>query len=159
MASSKSACRKRRRAAGLRRYKRLRREGRLPVHTRAERKRAAQERERAREAVRREERRNRRVAAIAVPPAAAAAFIFVPPSGHISPPEFHQLAIVPAAAPWLADLERPDYPHTDLLEIPEPDPFIPALGTASPFANYGPYPRGVTHPGDWQRNRWLMHYD
>jgi hypothetical protein len=161
MASSKSARRKRRRAAALRRYRRLRREGRrLPVHTRAERKRAAQERERFREAVHREERRNRSVAAITVAPAAAAALIFVPPSGHISLLEFHQLAIAPAAIPWLAVPERPDYPHTDLLEIPEPSSFIPAAGTASTFASYRPYPRaGVTHPGGWRHYRWLMHDD
>ena len=138
MSSSKAARRRRRRTAALRRYKRLRREGQLPVHTRAERKRAAQERERARQALRRKEHFNHKVAAITVPPAAAAAFIFVPPPGHISPREIHWPYIAPVGTPWLGDPERPDYPHTELLEIPEADSFIPAVGTAATLANYRP---------------------
>jgi hypothetical protein len=154
MSSSKTARRKRRRAGALRRYKRLRREGRLPVHTRAERKRVAQERERSREAERREERRNCRVAAVTVTSTAAAAFIAVISPEHILPHEIYRPYIAAEATSWP---DRPDYPHTDLLEIPEPDSFIPAMGTASSFASYRPYPRGVTHPGSWKRYRWLMH--
>jgi len=158
MASSRTARRKRRQAAALRRFKRLCREGRLPVHTRAERKREAEERQRQREAERRRTRRNRKFAAVAGTPTVAAAIITFAPPVHISLHEIYGPYVVAEATSWP---DKPDYPHTELLEVAQPDPFIPAVGTASPFASYGPYPSGgvTSHPDGWERYRWLMHDD
>lgn len=158
MASSRTARRKRRQAAALRLHKRLCREGRLPVHTRAERKWQAEERERQREAERRRTRRNRRFAAVAGPPTAAAAIIIFVPPVHLSHHEIYRPYVAAEATSWP---DKPDYPHTELLEVAQPDPFIPAVGTASPFASYRAYPSGgvTSHPGGWERYRWLMHDD
>lgn len=49
VSSSKAACRRRRQAARREQYRQLRKAGRVPQHTRAERARAAAERERQRE--------------------------------------------------------------------------------------------------------------
>lgn len=128
MVSSKSARRRRRQAAALRRYKRLRREGRLPVHTRAQRRRAAAERELQREAERRRFARIRILAGSAAAPPAAAAVMFLAPPVQISLHKVHEPYIAAQALSWP---DRPDYPHTELLEVREPDPFIPAAATAT----------------------------
>lgn len=64
--ASKAARLKRRHAARLRRIKRLRKAGRLPVHTRTERKRQEREWQAMREARRRRARQRRRAARVAV---------------------------------------------------------------------------------------------
>jgi hypothetical protein len=139
MASSLTARRKRRQAGALRRYKRLRREGRLPVHTRTERRREAEERERQREAERRRARGIREVATAAVIPTAAAALITLAPPVPIPLHGIYRPYFAAEAASWP---DRPDYPHTELLEVVQPDPFIPAAATASAFTSYRPYPSG-----------------
>jgi len=155
MPSSRSARRKRRQAAALRHYKRLRREGRLPVHTRTERKRAAEARKRQREAERGRARRIRQIAAVAVTPTAAAAVITIAPPA-ISLHRFYGTYVAAEAASWP---DGPDFPHTELLEVGQPDAFIPAVGTASVFTSYGLQPSGGVNPrpDSWERYHWLMH--
>ena len=126
MASSRTARRKRRQAAALRRYKRLRHEGRLPVHTRAERKRDAEERERQREADRRRTRRNRKFAVVAGTPTAAAAIIIFAPPVHIS----------------LHDIYGP-YAAAELNFIARDQPDYPRAGTS------GSGGARSVHPGSW----------
>lgn len=139
MASSKSARRRRRQAAALRRYKRLRRADRLPVHTRPERRRAAAERERLRETERRKVGRIRATAAGAAPPTAALAVMVLAPPAHISPHELYEPYFAAQPTSWP---DRPDYPHTELLEAQEPHAFIPAAGTAAVSSGSGLYPSG-----------------
>src|SRR5258708_2448358 len=150
MASSKTARLKRRRAARKRRDKQPRKSGRVPVHTRTERKRAALEREARRRRDQRRARRSRKVAAIAVAPVAAAAVITVLQSAHIPRPQLYRPFY--AAQAGLASSDKSDSPHTDLMEVMLADPFIPVVGTASPFTHNGPYPAGGFN--SWELNGW-----
>lgn len=149
MASSRSARRKRRQAAAVRHYQLLRRKGRLPVHTRAERKRAAEERKRQREAEHGRARRIRQIAAVAVTPTAATAVITTAPPA-ISLHKIYGTYVAAEAASWP---DGPDYPHTELAEVVQPDAFIPAVGTASTSTSYRLQPSvGVNpHPDGWER--------
>ena len=105
------------------------------MHTRTERKRAAEGRERQRGAERKRGRRIREVAAIVLSPTAAAAVITFAPPVHIALHEIDGPYVSAEAIFWP---DRPDYPHTELLEVAQPDSFIAAVGTASAFTSQGP---------------------
>ena len=160
MASSKTAHRKRRRAAALRKYKRLRRQGRLPVHTPTERKRTAKERERWYQAERKKLQRIKEVAGVAVTPVAAAAVFTFVPTEHIPLEKLYKTHVATEAT-WRPELDKPDDPHTELLDVMLPDPFIPAAGTASATPSYGPSPSGGVNPhwDGWERYHWNFYGD
>lgn len=124
----------------------------------AERRRAAAERELQREAERRRFARTRVLAGGAAAPPAAAAVMFLAPPVQISLHKVHEPYIAAQALSWP---DRPDYPHTELLEVQEPDPFIPAAATATASSGRGLYPSGGvnSHLDGWERYRWLMHDD
>ena len=65
----------------------------------------------------------------------------------------------PLRASGLDRIIRLRLSHTELLEVMQPDPFIPAAGTATPFTGLGTYPSGgvTSRPGDWERYQWPMH--
>ena len=98
---------RRRQAARCKQEKRQRKSGRLPQHTRAERRREAAERQRQRHADQRREELRRKVTLRAVIPTVAAGFMFVPlaeaNSGH------HSSLYLSAAE--LARADTPDLPH------------------------------------------------
>jgi hypothetical protein len=150
VSSSKRARRRRRQAAQARHYKRLRKAGRLPQHTRAERRRAAAERARQREA---DERRQRLIGRVVPPLAmgvAVPAFVFT--TVAVVSGAHHPFPIIAPGSPAGLALPDPELPH-----LPEPDgtyytPIV-AAGTAVTFALrvprepwwyslYGPYLTG-----------------
>lgn len=83
---------------------------------------------------------------------------FLAPPVQISLHKVHEPYIAAQALSWP---DRPDYPHTELLEVQEPDPFIPAAATATASSGRGLYPSGGvnSHLDGWERYRWLMHDD
>jgi hypothetical protein len=144
--SSKRARRRRRQAAQARHYKRLRKAGRLPQHTRAERRRAAAERARQREADRRREKLIGRV----MPPLAMGvgvpALVFLGLSGPAVTGAHHWYPVVSAAPFGGVGLPAgPDIPH-----LPEPGmtyytPMVTA-GTAVTTHQQVVVPGGLTNP-------------
>lgn len=136
--SSKAARLHRRQAARCKKEKRLRKSGRVPQHTRAERTREAAERRRQRETDQRRQERLRKVTLRVALPTIAASFLFVPlveaGSGH------HSYPYLSAAA--LAGPGNPDLPH-----IPESNgtlysPLV-AAGTARTNVLVGPVPSEI----------------
>lgn len=129
--SSKSASRRRRQAANKKKYAQLRKAGRLPQHTMAERRHAAAERVLKHETDQKHHQRLQRVAVpTAVTAAAAAVLVFGAPrlTGHLQ----HNSAYPVATQPFgygLPYADHPDPPHQ-----PEPDAtFYPQMvvsGTA-----------------------------
>jgi hypothetical protein len=114
--SSKRARRRRRQAAQARHYKRLRKAGRLPRHTRAERRRAASERARQREADQRRERLIGRVMPPLAMGVAVPAFVFLGSSGPVVTGAHHWYPMVSAAPFGGVGLPAgPDMPH-----LPDP---------------------------------------
>lgn len=107
--SSKTARLRRRHAAQRNRYKRLRKSGRVPQHTRAERRREEVERQRWKEAYERRKKRLRQAAFPVIGSIGAAGIIMFMPlaeasSGH------HSYLYLSAADP--AASGNPDLPHT-----------------------------------------------
>jgi len=114
--SSKRARRRRRQAAQARHYKRLRKAGRLLQHTRAERRRAAAERARQREADRRREKLIGRVMPPLTMGVAVPAMVFLGSSGPAVTGAHHWYPMVSAAPFGGVGLPAgPDIPH-----LPEP---------------------------------------
>ena len=111
--SSKTARLRRRQAVQRNKYKRLRKSGRVPQHTRAERRREAVERQRWQEAHERRQKRLRRaVFPVIGSIGAAGIMMFMPLAGASS--GHHSYLYLSAADP--AALGNPDLPH-----IPESD--------------------------------------
>jgi len=136
--SSKAARLRRRQAARRNRSKRLRKSGRVPQHTRAERRREAAELQRWQEAEERRRKWQRRTLPLVVAPIGAASFVFMPlaglSSGHL--PYQYLSAAAPAGA------ANPDLPHT-----PEPggtfySPLV-AAGTTRTIVLVGPVPSEI----------------
>jgi hypothetical protein len=136
--SSKAARLRRRQAVRHKKEKRQRKSGRVPQHTRAERRRAAAERGRQREADQRRQERLRKGTRRVVVPTIAASFLFVPLTevgiGHHSYPYLSAVA--------LARSDNPDLPH-----IPESDgtyySSLVAAGTARTNVLVGPVPSEI----------------
>jgi hypothetical protein len=107
LVSSKTARLRRRQATRRKMDKRLRKSGRVPQHTRAERKRAEAERQRQNEVDEHRQARLRRVVFPAIASVGAASVIFAPVakfnSGHNSYPLL--------SAAELARSDNPDLPH------------------------------------------------
>lgn len=153
VSSSKTARLHRRQAGKKKRYARLRRAGRMPQHTQAERRLAAAERERKREADRLRMVRRRRAAlpvAVAVT-AASASVVFG--AGHATAGIAHLYRPYSAADhfyPWVTsmDSDYPDPPH-----VPEPDTTFysnfDAAGTARTDFHIGPVAPGTWLPWEW----------
>jgi hypothetical protein len=131
--SSKTARLRRRQAAQRNKYKRLRKSGRVPQHTRAERRRAAAERQRQQGVDQRRQERLRQVV-----PTITASFMFVPlaevSSGH------HSSLYLSAAE--LARAETPDLPH-----MPERDMTFYAPSLAQRTARTNRSGPGQISPG------------
>jgi hypothetical protein len=139
MGSSKTARLKRRQAARRKRKRMLRRQGRMPVHTRTERRRAALERQRERQALRRRSRHIRRVAGFAVAgigtvtvlgqavPAAASAR---PPAAVMRPVRSLYLDYLFQQAVPLPRQVRPELPHDDGPDVTQ-DAFVPYIVTGA----------------------------
>jgi hypothetical protein len=102
-------------------------------------------------------RRIRQIAAVAVTPTAATAVITTAPP-VISLHKIYGTYVAAEAASWT---DGPDYPHTEPMEVVQPDAFIPAAGTASTSTSYRLQPSGGVnpHPDGWERYHWLMHDD
>jgi hypothetical protein len=147
VSSSKTARLHRRQAARRKKYKRLRKSGRVPRHTRAERRRAEAERQRQREAERFQESWLRWRAAPAVIATGAASSIALFPlqvgRGHYA---YQYVSAGGAAGP-----SRPDLPHP-----PDTDPtFYPSWsgpGTTTTARVGGPV--NSVHPDGSERYGW-----
>ena len=129
--SSRRARRRRRQAAQVRHYKRLRKAGRVPQHTRAERRRAAAERARQREADEQRKTRLRRVLPPLAVGAGVPALVFLGPGAAAGVGVHHWYPMVSSGSPGGLALPAPD-------DLPEPGmtyytPII-AAGTAVTFA-------------------------
>ena len=119
MGSSKTAQRRRRREAQRKKLKRLSKSGRVPQHTRAERRKAEAERLRLREAERRRQAARRPVAVSVATGVGGASFLFTPPppaetsTGHhlygdyVSADQPYYQSVPPTGS------DHPDPPHTD----------------------------------------------
>lgn len=150
MSSSKSASRRRRQAANRKKYARLRREGRLPQHTKAERRRAAVEHDHKREAEQKHDRRLRLAAgAVAVPVAMAAALVFgAPPlTGHLQYNSAYPMATAPFAL-GLPYAESPDPPHQPETDGTLYTPMV-VSGTAVTAVPTGPISSKPRRPWEW----------
>jgi hypothetical protein len=150
--SSKSASRRRHRAALDKKYRRLRKIGRVPQHTQAERRLAAAEREHQREIELQRERWFRRTTTPVVTVLSGAAVTF----GAVAAPglEHHvQYYSTAAVAPYYpfqqGDSEHPDPPH--MPETP-PTEYAPwsIVGTANASARVM-----VAMPAKWKSWEWL----
>ena len=108
LVSSKTACLRRRQAARRKRDKRLRKSGRVPQHTQAERRPAETERQRRLAADHRRQARLRRAAFSVVTSTGVASFIFLPLAGASG--GRHSYPSLSAAQ--LARSDKPDLPHT-----------------------------------------------
>lgn len=150
MGSSKSARRRRRQAANRKKYARLRREGRLPQHTKAERRHAAVQREHKSEAEQKHHHRLRLAAgAVAAPVGVAAALVFgAPPlTGHLQ----HASAYPVATAPFALGLpyaESPDPPHQPETDGTLYTPMV-VSGTAVTAVSSGPISSEPWRPWEW----------
>ena len=149
LVSSKTARLRRRQAAQRKRYKRLRKSGRVPQHTQAERRRAEAERQLQREADQRRQARLRRMTVPLAASTGAAAITFMT-TPAVS--KWHSLYPYVSAAAGLAWPESPELPHT-----PEPDmtfysPLV-AAGTAATFVRVGPM-RSETWDGSERYGRY-----
>jgi hypothetical protein len=133
VSSSKTARLRRRHAARRKEYKRLRKSGRVPQHTRAERRRAEVERQREREAERSWEAWRRRKAVPTFIAVGAASFIELasPPAsrGHYVHPY-----IWAADAAWSGRPDLPHQPETDMTFYAQWD----TMGTANASPEVGP---------------------
>lgn len=160
--SSKTARLHRRQAANRRKYARLRKAGRVPQHTTAERRHAAAERERQREAEQRRHDWLRRATGPVVTTlgaAAAGVVIVAAPeatgeTGHLG--YMVQSYSLAQLYPWVPPgSDHPDYPH-----VPEPDmtfyPLRTTAGTANASVRYG---LGAPRWDAWEWARGLMHDD
>jgi hypothetical protein len=115
--SSKTVCRKRRQAANSRLYRRLRKSGRVPQHSRAERLRAEAERRVQRAVEQRHEKWRRRIAGVAVAGVGGSAFVFTPVSGEqITAGRYPDAPLARYYAAVTPSADRSELPH-----MPEPD--------------------------------------
>jgi hypothetical protein len=174
MSSSKRAHRRRVRTAQHERYLRLRKSGRLPVHTPAELRLARAERERERLADGRRGRRLRLVTKPTVVGVAAVSFGLAPAASASTSPEpmFQASAYIgytpgrdlppvslyyqshqnrpyePYALPGASSPDRSEPPHP-----PEPEMTFytgwDGAGTATPRVGIGPFPAGIWNDQEW----------
>jgi hypothetical protein len=147
--SSKTARLHRRQAANRRKYARLRKAGRVPQHTRAERRRAAAERERQREAEQGHVvwfRRGTVTTAIGVGAAATLTFSTAPATGNVFRMGRPYSVLNQAYALMRSD--SPDYPHLPEQEMTY-DPVFYAAGTARADIATRPVASGSWLPWEW----------
>lgn len=138
--SSKTARLRRRQAANLKKYARLRKAGTVPQHTQAQRRLAAAERERQRVA---DQRRDVRLRLASLPvaatvSAAAASFVFgaaaTNETGHVHRPLYPAVRQAYPFVPF--DTDHPDPPHVPELEMTD-YPVYYAAGTATAAMHAG----------------------
>ena len=135
--SSKTARLRRRQAANKRKYARLRKAGRVPQHTTAERRLAAAEREHKREADQRRHKWVQRATFTFATGSVAAEFVFgVPGSGHAEPvnPIAHYFPVSGYVAASGADNSHNDLPEVETADFP----VYYAAGTATIDIRIGP---------------------
>ena len=149
VSSSKSACRRRRRAANHRKYAKLRKAGRVPRQTAAERREVAVEHHNQREVEQNEQWWQRRLTGSAAAMVSAAAVIAPVHAATDAIWHLHQShSAVQYFNPYLrSDPERPDLPH-----LPEPDATyytaFDGAGTAATNRATGPV-AGRWDPWEW----------
>jgi hypothetical protein len=151
--SSKTARLHRRQAANRKKYARLRKAGRVPQHTQAERMLAAAERERQREADQRHEAWLRRATlpvAATVTAAAASVLFGADHSTSVIPRLYQPYSATAQFYPYVPshDSGDPDLPH-----VPEPDATFytdyGGPGTARTDIAIGPVPPASWLPWEW----------
>lgn len=147
MSSSKTARLRRQQTAWRNEYKQLRKSGRVPQHTRAERRRAEAECQRHREAERSGEAWLRRKAVPTIIATGAASFIDLAPA-HVSGGHY-VYSYVSAAGPTRPG--RPDLPHQPETDVTFHTPWA-GSGTASTAQVVGPV--NLTHLDGSGRYGW-----
>jgi anti-sigma factor RsiW len=147
--SSKAARLHRRQAANKRKYARLRKAGKVPQHTQAERRRAEAEREQKRKAEQYREtwlRRARLPVAAAVAGAAVSVVFGATHAtiGHV----YRSYPTATQSYPRVSSFDYPDPPH-----VPESDGTFDtgygAAGTARTDIRVGPVPPTTWEPWEW----------
>ena len=137
--SSKTARLRRRQAAQRNKYKRLRKSGRLPQHTRPERKREEVERQRWQEAHERRQKRLRRAVFPVIGSIGAAGIMMFMPLAGVSSGH-HSYLYLSAADP--AASGNPDLPHAPESDGTYYSPLV-AAGTARTHVLVGPVPSEI----------------